>query len=322
MVPAARYDDAGDMETTNEIPAGTVVVAFDGSDHAQHALRWAADEADLDGRALTIVSVVNPLSGYELGALAGLASGWAPPTEIQDAVRKHAQDELDAAKAGLHQSMPDLEVRTVLRQGDARQVLLGLSRDAASLFVGSRGRGPVASLLLGSVSVALSRYAECPVFVIRRQEPGHARRGVLVGTDCTERTSSTLELAYRQAALRGLPLTVLYCTGGRDAIYGPGSVLDDDAEGYDDERRLLAETVAGMGEKFPEVDVRLRVGYGTADVVLVQQSEFHDLVVVGHHHHGSVADLWRAGSFVAPVVELAHCPVAIAIDRASEKPRA
>ncbi|MGJ0558343.1 universal stress protein [Methylocystis sp.] len=302
------------MEPTTEVPVGTVVVGYDGSDHSEYALRWAADEADLDGRALTIVTVVNPLSGYELSVLSG---GWTPPNDIRKAIWEHAREQLETAKAGLHQSMPDLQVHVLLREGDARQVLLELAENAASLFVGSRGRGALKSLLLGSVSVAVARASACPVFVIRPQEPGHERHGVLVGTDCSEQTRPTLEFAYRQAALRDLPLTVMYCVGGVETMYGLCSVLDDDAVGYDDERRALAEAVSGMGEKFPEVKARLRVAHGVADVCLVQESEHMDLVVVGHHRGKSVGDLVRLGSFVAPVVESAACAVAVAVDRRS-----
>lgn len=303
------------METTTEVPVGTVVVGYDGSDPSKDALRWAADEADLEGRALTIVSVVQTLTGYELSALANIAGGWSPPHEIREAIHRHAQEELDAAEAALRQSMPGLRVGTVLREGDARQVLLELSRDAACLFVGSRGRGPIASLLLGSVGVAVARAAACPVFVIRPFHAEHGRRGVLVGTDCGELTRPTLEFAYRQAALRDLPLTVLYCVGGVEAMYGTGALLDDSAAGYDQERRELAEAIAGMAEKFPEVHVAAHLALGAADVCLVNESPHQDLVVVGHHHGSSVADLVRLGSFVAPVVENSRCPVAIAVDR-------
>lgn len=300
--------------THSEVRPGTVVVGVDGSPHAETALRWAADEADLEGRALTVVHVVKPLTGYEISAL---ANAWTPPNEIRDAIWKHAGEELDAIAERLHQSMPNLEVELVLREGDARQVLLDLSKDAASLFVGSRGRGPVASLLLGSVGVALSRAAWCPVYVIRPYATNGHREGILVGTDCTERTRPTLELAYRQAALRDLPLTVLHTAGSIETIVGLGEVLDDDVDGFDSERRLLAETVSGLAEKFPEVRTRLRLGHGSPDACLVEESKRMDLVVVGHHQGRAAGDLFRLGSFVAPVVESAECPVLIAIDRSA-----
>ncbi|MCX6396328.1 MAG: universal stress protein [Propionibacteriales bacterium] len=304
------------MDTTSLPHPGTVVVGYDGSDHAELALRWAADEADLDGRALTIVTVVNTMTSYELSAL---GAGWTTPVEIRDSMRKHALDALERAKAALHGSLPELEVETVLREGDARQVLLELSGSAASLFVGSRGRGPIASLVLGSVSVAVSRAAACPVFVVRPPRPEVERHGVLVGTDATEQTRPTLEFAYRQAALRDLPLTVLHCFDSVETVYGTGMILDDDLAGYDDERRELAEAVAGLGEKFPEVDVRLRLGRGLPDVCLIQESAGHDLLVVGHHQGRNLGDMIHLGSFVAPVVENAKCPVAVVVDRSAKR---
>ncbi len=48
---------------------------------------------------------------------------------------------------------------------DPRTVLLDLGKRAAMIVVGSRGRGPIAGLLLGWVSVLVSRHASCPVVV-------------------------------------------------------------------------------------------------------------------------------------------------------------
>lgn len=298
--------------TNSTARPGTVVVGFDGSDHAQNAVRWAADEADLDGRALSVVHVVKPLSGYEFSALAG---AWTPPNEIREAIWKHAGEELESIRERLHQSMPGLEVELVLVEGDPRQVLLDLSEHAASVFVGSRGRGPISSLLLGSVGVALSRAAWCPVFVIRPYQPNQHRDGILVGTDCTDRTRPTLELAFRQASLRSLPLTVLHTAGSIETIVGVGAVLDDDTEGFEAERRLLAETVAGLAQEYPDVSAQLRLGRGSPDACLIEESKHMDLVVIGHHRGRAAGDMFRLGSFVAPVVESAGCPVAIAIDR-------
>ncbi len=51
--------------------------------------------------------------------------------------------------------------------GNAIPTLLGVSELAGHLVVGSRGRGSVAGMLLGSTSDQLVRRATCPVTVVR-----------------------------------------------------------------------------------------------------------------------------------------------------------
>ena len=54
------------------------------------------------------------------------------------------------------------------------------------VVLGSRGRGPMRTLLLRSVGVAVTKHAECPVVVVRPGNRGLVRNGVLVGADGSE----------------------------------------------------------------------------------------------------------------------------------------
>jgi nucleotide-binding universal stress UspA family protein len=277
------------MDTKTAPSPGTVVVGYDGSEHAEEALRWAADEAVLDDRVLSVVHVVEPSSGPGTGAEADLL--------------------LRALGARLQAGTPDLAIELVLATGDPRQVLVALSSSASSLFVGSRGRGPVTTLLLGSVGVAVSRSARCPTFVIRPCGRRLVSDGVLVGTDATAASQPTLELAFRQASLRRLPLTVLHSVGSLGPELRPGIV--DDESRYPGIRAALADTVAELGAAFPEVRTRLLLAHGAPDRNLITLSEQMDLVVVGHHHGPDRGDLVRLGSFAPAVVESARCPVVV-----------
>lgn len=284
------------METT-AIPSGTVVVGLDGSPSAERALEWAIDQAQLESRQLTLAHGVDP-SG----------SVWVDPAGIDhrvvlEALQADAEVTLDRAREQVERRAPDLVVHQVIRMSDARVTLLELSAQAAMVVVGSRGRGPIKTLLLGSVSLAVSREARCPVVVVRPGNPGTVRNGVLVGADGTERSLATLEFAYRQASLHQLPLTIMHC-------FGDARVGTEEEPAASDVRLVLAESLAGLAEKFPEVQARTELVRGMADEQLVRASQRMDLVVVGAHHGGTLTTLLY-GSIANAVLEHATCPVAI-----------
>jgi nucleotide-binding universal stress UspA family protein len=275
------------------IPAGTIVVGVDGSPSAERALDWAVDQAVREGRQLTLANGVDPTG-----------SGWVDPAGVDhravlDALSDDGVTLLDRTRERLTARAPQLTVHRAVWMADPRVALMRLAEDAAMVVVGSRGRGPVRSLLLGSVSAAVSRHAPCPVVVVRPEHPVDQRSGVVVGADGEAHSRVTVEFAYRQASLRGLPLAILACP----TRSGP-DVTDDDL------RLWATAPLSGLAEKFPDVRVRLEILPGLAADHLIRASERMDLVVVGAHNRGPLATLVD-GSVTRAVVEHARCPVAI-----------
>lgn len=292
------------------VPAGSIVVGVDGSRHAERAVRWAAVQAQREQRRLVVVAVAD-LPGVSEVGWDGTIPGNDPAAD-PDPGTPRTRDIADAAVALAREVAPDIEVLACAAVGDPRVVLEDLSTDAHLLVVGSRGRGAIRSLLLGSVSSALVRTAACPVVVCR---PGveHERDGVIVGADGTAESLPVIEFAFAQAALHGRPLTVVHCfwdavaaaAGFREAA---GEILDQPE--LEELRLVLAQSIAGFREKYPDVDVTLVLRHGLVDEALTRSDSAWDLVVVGRH---PMAGLRRAlvGSIANAVVERASTTVAV-----------
>lgn len=304
MVPGTAGHHRGRMTSTPQIPVGSVVVGYDGSPSSQRALEWAADLARSEHRPITVVHGTPPAAKAWM-----TAPGYGSEAAL-DHLRSDAEQLLADARAAVAERAPDLEVTTVHRIEDPRQVLVGLSADAAVVVVGSRGRGPVASLLLGSVGVTLVRHASCPVVVLR--PPASPRwGGVLVGSDLTDRSAGALELGFRQAAARGVPLTVLHSW----AATAPAPADRAEARTAEREhvagcRQAVVEAAQRLRDKYPDVPLRIETTRMPPAAALVEAAEGRDLVVVGRRHRPPVLGTVH-GSVSAAVVEHAAATVVV-----------
>ena len=283
---------------------GTIVVGIDASDQSMRALAWAVEQGVVEHRPLTLVHAVHVVSPAYLDAAVVYQA------DAETLLRGEGRQVLDDALAVVARIAPDVEVDLVLRIADPREVLIELSRDAAMVVLGSRGRGQVRSLLLGSVGTAVVRHAHCPVVVHRPGNRGLVRNGILVGIDATPESRTVLEFAYRESSLRDLPMTILHCGWDQqsDAL-GTYLVAEPffDPEG---ERLALGEAIAGMAEKYPDVRATTEVLRGLPHEELVRAGERMDMIVVGTHVPGHARHR-LFGTVAASVVEHATCAVAV-----------
>ncbi|MET8764587.1 universal stress protein [Lentzea sp. NPDC004782] len=139
-----------------------VVVGVDGSAAARAALEWAVQDARRRGCRVDAVHAYYEYYGGIVGPLP--AEVWR---ELSPQALKAAHEGVLAEAVKRVEDASGVEIRQVLVEGDARTVLAKASEDAELLVVGSRGHGPVAGILLGSVSSYCVHHASCPVVVIR-----------------------------------------------------------------------------------------------------------------------------------------------------------
>ncbi len=288
------------------VPRGAVTVGYDGSDPSDKALRWAVGLAELDRRPVFLVHAYEQLPWVYSPTGVVLT-----PLEVREVTQKQAEETIEKGRLAAQDLAPDLEVSVAVSSLDARDLLAAAAPQSSLLVVGARGHSRMTDLLIGSVSAWISRHAPCPVVVVRPASPERAQQRIVVGADGTAVSAAALEFAFAQASLRALPLTVAHCfsepfAGG----YGLTGLPDEDLEGLPSERLAVAESVAGLKEKYVDVEVDVQLGRGPATAYLTRASEDASLVVVGSRRRTGVASV-VSRSVSRTVVEHAACTVAV-----------
>lgn len=147
--------------------AGTIVVGVDGSPPSQAALRFASDEARLRDARVVAVHAWTYVSAAPLGEPGMLPMPTPDLPGLLEAERDAADGELQAAIRAALGEKPPVEIEPRLVEGDAAESLVAAAQGADLVVVGSRGRGGLASALLGSVSSHVVHHATCPVVVVK-----------------------------------------------------------------------------------------------------------------------------------------------------------
>lgn len=158
-IAAVSHAPVAVIPLTEQAPTKGIVVGVDGSEASRKAIEFAAAEADRRGLELNAVYAwMPPLTP-------GLEYLWSD--ELVASQRATAEEAIAIGVAGLAERYPDLVVNRVIVQSPPIAALLAEGEGAELLVVGSRGRGGLSRLLLGSVSHGVLAQLPCPVIVTR-----------------------------------------------------------------------------------------------------------------------------------------------------------
>jgi nucleotide-binding universal stress UspA family protein len=281
-----------------------ILVAVDGSAESDGAVRWAAREAVMRDAAVTLMHVIAPVEvRWPVRYLQASFDEWQ---------EDNAQDVIEQAQETLHASLGHAKppaVLAVVKRSAVAGTLINASRKAQMVVVGSRGMGALGRAVLGSVSSALVHYAHCPVAVVHTDEAQTSDRTspVLLGVDGSPASEAATELAFDEASRRRVDLVALHVWSD----VGVFSIRGVDWRRYEAEGHgVLARSLAGWQEKYPDVHVRRRIVCDQPARWLIDESKDAQLVVIGSHGRGGFKGM-LLGSVSAAVARGAKAPVIV-----------
>ncbi len=284
--------------------APVVVVGVDGSVGSRSALVHALATARRRGADLDVVSTYT---------IAIFLPGYGPPVvpvsetirlATLDAARAMIEEERQVATSAAGSREP--RIRLIVTEQPAAQALVERAVGADLLVVGSRGRGVVRSLALGSVALHCVAHAPCPVLVVPtptgeagaeraadRSETGSGR--VVVGADSSYESHGAVAVAIEEAARIGARLEVVVAlqlladtweelsdTGVPATVEGAAAELRTRTG-----QQVAALLAARDPAAAPEPSVEIAVVEGAAAEVLMLRSQGADLLVVGSRGLGT-----------------------------------
>jgi nucleotide-binding universal stress UspA family protein len=141
-----------------------LLVAFDGSPHAQQALVEAIDLAKSNSGTMTVITVAPEPSAWAM-------SGYDVPINVDRLSEELEREYQSVLDGGVHTIPADVPVTKLMRRGAAGAAGSVIADEANKghydlVVMGSRGRGELRSLLLGSVSHRVLQATQVPVLVV------------------------------------------------------------------------------------------------------------------------------------------------------------
>jgi nucleotide-binding universal stress UspA family protein len=280
--------------------ANGIVVGADGSEHGRAALVWAADTA----------------AGYQLPltVLYARPDAMGVPTLIAD-----PDGVLGDAVTVARARQPGVEVRALQMPDAPVQSLLAAGESADLLVIGSRGIEGFRGLLLGSTTMHVAPYAQCPVVVVHSgleggvtfedtdRSPGNPGQ-VVLGYDGSPASNRAAAFAFRHAEAIGTGVVSVSVEAGRGAPETE-EIDPENAIPGSDTSAFHSPVIVTAGA-FPDVPVAFVEGTGRPAEVLLSEAAGAALLVVGSRGSGGFAELVM-GSVTQKVLAHAQCPVAV-----------
>lgn len=278
-----------------------MVVAVDGTEDGERAVRYAVEEARRRDCALRLVHCP-----HETIPMAPMLPMFSAPI-LHEVGAQILKDSERLARELAGDGWP---VEVVLEHGPRVPAILAAAEDARAIVVAPHPASLV-KLVVGSTTTGLAARSDCPVYCVPPGwQPSAERRRVVVGVDGSPSSQAVLAAAFDAADRRRAQLVIVHAwrpTGQYDTVIGGRAFV---REWVDAVEREVSELAAGHREDHPDVKVRLELRYERPAVALAELSNGADLLVLGRRGHGAPLGL-LLGSTVRALIRSEVCPVEV-----------
>jgi nucleotide-binding universal stress UspA family protein len=254
----------------------SILVALDGSEHADAALEhalWLADRLKATVIGLHVIDIVS-IEGSFFHDISG-SLGFEPyldfSSKMREALRERGRVLLDTFTARCKERGVRCDTR--LAMGIVPNEICDEARMADLVVIGHRGVNEQFSTgLLGSTAESVTRKSPKPVFVTPMQFSEITRP--LLAYDGSARASAAMHAAAEVTSTLGLPLTVLHVA--RDAAQGE-KVLEE-------ARRYLQSYGLAL-------TCEIATGHTNERIVEWMRERGHDLLFIGAYGHSRIIEM-------------------------------
>lgn len=266
------------------------IVAIDGGAAGEAAVRWAVSRGATAG-ALELVNAVRAAERLD----------WLLVQEAFAALRR--------ARQIVRERNPGREVSIRVTYLDLAEDLQDASERASLIVVGSAPPGPLASLVHAVLPLKLAGQTACGLVVVPIGWMPRSDGEVVVGWDDDRSSDEALHAAAAEATRLGTRLRIVHTWD-----LPPVDLLDQAASARLDEQarvageRAVAECADVVRAENPALEVAVTASPHEPAAALAALSESAQLVVVGSHGKGAIADLLR-GSVGDDLIRALHCPL-------------
>jgi nucleotide-binding universal stress UspA family protein len=277
-----------------------VVIGVSGSEHAHPAVTWGVEYAREHELRIELTHVVEPSAVFT-----------GTPSESEAIVAAEVQ--ITEMADRISSQHPDLAARGVVMVGVPETKLISRAGEdeVALLVIGSHSSESDRDAGLYSRRAArIAAESDAPVVVVPHRVDETERSGVVVGIDGSELSIAALRFAADVASRLGEPLTAVHAWQTAWP-WGLDGARERDAA-TPEEELILSESLAGIAEDFPDLEVRRALPRGYAAEALDGIARDARLLAVGSRGVSSAARFWL-GSVSTDV--LLRMPTVVAVVR-------